>query len=67
MISKQESAIRFDIAKYRAIVMQNIACNGNETNILDCPYTIGLQGSYSSYYPDHHEDDLAIVCKIGSS
>ncbi|PVD36009.1 hypothetical protein C0Q70_02979, partial [Pomacea canaliculata] len=64
VISKQESAIRFDIAKYRAIVMQNIACNGNETNILDCPYTIGLQGSYSSYYPDHHEDDLAIVCKI---
>lgn len=66
-ISKQESAIRFGIAKDKAIVMQKIDCKGNETNILDCSHEIGLKGSNYNYKNDHHEDDLAVVCYKGTS
>lgn len=58
-IPNQQSAVLFGIMKNKAIVMDSVLCNGNETNILDCTYWTG------SYWVTH-EDDLAIVCKEGT-
>lgn len=58
MIPKQQSPMRFGFLNNRAIVMQSVRCNGNETNILDCSHNAaGSSGT--------HEDDLAIVCNEG--
>ncbi|PVD36007.1 hypothetical protein C0Q70_02977 [Pomacea canaliculata] len=60
VVSKEESAMRFDILKNRAIAMQEIACNGNEKNLHECYYQTGLESS--NRMPNNHIDDLAVVC-----
>ncbi|PVD36011.1 hypothetical protein C0Q70_02981 [Pomacea canaliculata] len=56
VVPKEEASVRFGVARGRAILMNNIVCNGNEKSLLDCQWS-------TTYTSTTLEDSLSVVCK----